>query len=313
MFQRLLPWVLIFVAIHSQAEAIHTHKQRVKSEERSVKKPTANSSSAGVFSPIFWSGLDDGLQKYLQNYPHEVFQWIGERQSEIKKLLPQKPDAFSTNEDRDKYINAVKSSAPDIPAIPMLIDCSKRYHSEQQEFSIEIDVGLRLSGYEDVDSYQTVENMRSLNLRRISALDYMAPKDNRGIVIKEPSGASGNLQTYQRHFALLVPFGAAYEPANIFEAKYPQDKNLNAYGTYKIRFAMESATARLANANIICMGIFTPIWPALAARQSITSIRLASGGRRNVYENEFGIIATLDQLLVANSTSGEVYWRAARN
>lgn len=258
---------------------------------------TSNTQVTPPFQPVFFEPSEP-VTRYLVNEPSKVFNWI---ENKIKEV-PGRPDQYSSLEERQKYESAVIENFSELKSIPIIGKCINSYNARKQGFEII----AKLAPVNDV--YLSKPNPRNLNLR-----SFTLTKNNLQRDTYKAQNAYGAAIEVSREisddYVISFPAGKTNEPST---ALVPDTKGTysESYNSLILNFNLEGTLARNIEKKIACMFIIS-----LDAPYYFKYKEKSAPTRDYPYDitkNANAIFGRLDQFVIINIETGELYDQAAR-
>lgn len=275
-------------------------KDKIAENKRPAIAPTTQVALPS-FSPVFFQP-NLSARKYLQNDPKLVYEWVNSKLAEV----PGRPDKFSSTENRQTYERALIEKMNSIASIPIVGSCRAKYDGDKQSFEVATSLhGLKSKPIESLDP-------EALKLRQVQLGVYNIKKGT--YTGSNAYGATTEIsKTEQDVYSLVFPARAENEPTAIITRGGSTSVNIYRYNFYfmTLPVPMSADLAREQERNIGCLFVIS-----LAAPYSFMFKEIISSPSRDLpfetIANRFAMYGRLDQYIVINNVSGEVYAKAER-
>jgi hypothetical protein len=276
-------------------------KNKPSKPKDNQEKKLEESYSSSIFSPIFYQH-DTPAQEYLANSPEKVYQWIEEKMSSI----PNKPDQFSSTEERQAYKEKLDQQMLQIELIPFFVDCNITYNASRQFFEISKQI-LPIDRFDIKDVNPEDLNLRILKLgsRKTKSSTYIA--ENAYGAAVEVSKSSWN------EFNFLFQMNSDNAPTSAINkgsfSRYINDY-YNSYPSFQMTINMSSTDAREKSKNLACLYVVHLTDPYAIDFQQRIYPKIDSPYDQVRYN--YSLYGKIDKFIAVDKTTGHVYGQADR-
>lgn len=299
--------VLAFILIASQSSAQPaTTKSKTKQKaavvQNALEPNIAINKKDDPFEPKFFDAAAP-LQSYESNDPAKVYAWLKKYIDET----PGKPDKFSTKEERKSYEDALSTRLKSVGQIPMMGVCDKKYDGDSQGY----DVLARIFPVEDAYGLDAIQ-AKSLDVKTLRLMTKNMVHES--YIGENAYGAKTEIsKTTSDAYVIAFPRGkfpaSAYLPGNEQSSTRGSAYETD-FGRIKLNFSMPSAEARQKDKDIACL-YFASISPPYLFEHRTKSTPTRDKPFESI-TNYHALYGGLDQMIVFNRSTGEIYDQTAR-
>ncbi|SDM31067.1 hypothetical protein SAMN05428957_104139 [Oryzisolibacter propanilivorax] len=210
---------------------------------------TQSQTAEAPFAPIYFDS-NTPVSAYLNNRPGKIYRWLEGQISSV----PNKPDQFSTAEEKRIYEADIAERMAGVGHIPMIFNCQKKYNSDAQSYEI----NFRSSSIRNTYDVKTID-AKALNVKNIILGSENMTRDS--YMAQNAYGAETRVHKMTADvYSISFPFKDS--PTSIIDdggvpvreknLPYLIDKKL-----YRFNIPMQSSDARAKDKHITCMVVFS--------------------------------------------------------